>query len=52
MGEEVLGGRVGRLVIQQSIAGLAFHVRLAGEQKDFDRLGICGGVGSSQRDEE
>ena len=31
MGEEILGGRVRGLIIQQAIAGLALHVRLAGE---------------------
>jgi hypothetical protein len=43
LGEEILGGRVGRLVIQQAIASLALHVRLAGEEENLYRLGDIGG---------
>ena len=47
--EQVLGLGVLGLVIQQTVRGLAFHVRLAGEDEDLDSLAVIGGCSGYKR---
>ncbi len=50
MGEEVFGLRVGRLVVEQGVTSLAFHVRLTCENKHLHAL--VGGMHRHDRESE